>query len=452
MASLKDGDSEIATAKLILLDSDKEIKNWKNFSITSSFTQPCDKFSFQISAKDIDLYQDYLIPDARVQITVDNAIQCTGMIDDNDISYSPSSGTDINLSGRDVLAPMVDYCVDPTFKFNSKMTVADVVTKVMTGYGFTKLFNSQDNNLNIITGRTNDKSLTTKVTTQTDTSYGAKGADGKLVKTVNEVKIYETVSNIKPGLSKLQIKQYKANVGETAYNYVQRLIKREGLTLKAAADGSGLMVISPDYDFDFGYSISVKKDAVNNGHIINSNRKVSASAQPTVIVASGFGTGSEYEKAQLKVIIVNELTGLDENGNYLPEVENIIGKYKSAKVLPIRTELIPVKRTLAKVNRYRPIFMTFSEAKDIAQLSALITRKLSEGQMKGLTVKYTVKGFVDPSNGYPWAVNTLVNVDDDINDIHEQLWVLERTFTKSVSSGTITSLTLIRPNTLLLGE
>jgi prophage tail gpP-like protein len=51
-------------------------------------------------------------------------------------------------------------------------------------------------------------------------------------------------------------------------------------------------------------------------------------------------------------------------------------------------------------------------------------------------------------DGHPFAVDTLIDVDDDVLGLHEPMWVMERTYTKSRSAGTTTTLTLIRRYTL----
>jgi len=51
----------------------------------------------------------------------------------------------------------------------------------------------------------------------------------------------------------------------------------------------------------------------------------------------------------------------------------------------------------------------------------------------------------------PWAVDTMVDVQDDVGGVYEPLYVLSRTFHKSRSGGTKTDLELIRRYSLDLG-
>lgn len=450
MPPIKNGQSEIDNVVLRLPDAGKEISNWQSYTTTSNFLSPTDTFSFRISAEDTSLYQSILVPGAVVQLVVNDKIQLTGYIDDRTIKYS-RRGTEISITGRDTLSRMVNANIDPTFKFKTDMTVGDVVSAAMIPFGFDTLYNSAGTSLNIQTGRTNKESL--KVTNSTGQRH-VRDSSGNFSGGLQNVTITEIVSNIKPGLYKIPIKEYKAKVNEGAYAYVSRLIKREGLILKASADGAGLMVISPDYDGDINYNLTCKRTVPNQNNVLDGESHLDWSAQPSVIVARGFGGGAEFNKSNLFVVMVNELTGLDESGKPMPEVQNILDIYKKAKLVPIRQELIPSNQNaLAKNYSFCPMYITDTDSKDLAQLQNFVIRKMAELQMKGLTLKYTVPGHTDPSSPEvrPWAVNTLVNVDDDINDIHESMWVLERTFTKSRDQGTLTNLTLIRPHTLTIG-
>jgi len=172
--------------------------------------------------------------------------------------------------------------------------------------------------------------------------------------------------------------------------------------------------------------------------------------QPSVAIAFGFGTGLDKEKAALVAIMVNEITGLDDNGEILPEINNLLTSYKHGILLPLRPDLIPKKRSMTIKNAFCPIYFKDADSKNIAQLSRFLTRKMASHQMKSSTLKYTVDGHICAANDLPWMVNTMVNVDDDILDVHEEMWVLERTFRKTRGVGTFTDLTLIKPHTLLL--
>lgn len=458
--AIDNGDSEIDSVVLSLPDYGKEIKNWQSYSLSSNFVAPCDKWTFRISGEDTTLYQELLVPGAKVQMSINGLIQCTGYIDDRNIRYDRRAGTIITVTGRDILSRLVNANADAKFRLKSDMTVADLIAPVLSLYDLGQLYNSEGTHLNVVTGRPNSESLKATTYQVQEITYekGSNGllvvdGNGKYVSSLQSKTVTEIVANLKPGLKKIPIKQMKCHPGEGAYAFIAKMIAREGLMLKAVADGSGLMAVAPTFDGPIYYKIINKKVETGKNNVISCDNDINWAEQPSIIIAEGIGGGSEFGKSALKVVMVNELTALDDSGNYLPEVQNVMAQYQHALLVPIRPQVIPSKNFLATKHAFCPMYIKDDESKTLDQLKYFVTRKMAEHQMKALTVKYTVLGhtYFDGSNDIPWAVNTLVDVDDDILNIHEAMWCLSRTFKKSRNEGTITELELIRPHTLLIG-
>lgn len=457
MADLPNGQSEIATVTLSLPNYSKEIKNWKHYSLTSSFLQPCDQWNFTISAEDATLYQELLVPGAQVQLKINGNIQCTGYIDVRDIQYDASNGIVVTINGRDLLARLVNGGAPPKIKLLPTMTLADLIGKFLPPpWNLGKLYNTEDTNLNIITGRPNGASVTTQTINTQQVVYATnadgsikQNADGTFESSLVDVPVTQVVSNRKPGLKTIPIKKLKCQAGENAYAFLDRCLRRCGLVLKAMADGSGVMVVSPTFDgASYGKITQRSGDAANN--ILACASSVNWSTQPSVIVAEGFGGGQDFGKSMLQVIMVNELIGLDANGNYLPEIQQIKAAYQKAFLVPIRQELIPRIQPLNTQHSYCPLYIKDDESKTLDELKFAVTRRMAQLQMSANTLSYTLIGHTN-DQGEPWAVNTIVDVDDDILGVHERMWILSRTFNKSVSGGTTTTLRLIKPYTLQLG-
>lgn len=62
----------------------------------------------------------------------------------------------------------------------------------------------------------------------------------------------------------------------------------------------------------------------------------------------------------------------------------------------------------------------------------------------------TMRGHVDPESGAVWSVNTMVEVDDSVADVHERLWILQRKLSYSKEEGAITTMTCIRPESFVI--
>ena len=217
----------------------------------------------------------------------------------------------------------------------------------------------------------------------------------------------------------------------------------------AQADGSGVIVHAPDFaTAPIHRVIRQFNGAANN--VLDGESTINAEIQPSCIVAVGHSSGADLAKTKLKCIAVNELVAVNTAGQPVKSAANIIARYPGVTVLPIRQELVPKDDRIVSVFTQKPMFIKDDESKTIDQLAAFTRKQLAMKQKEYLVATYTVMGHTYDGR-YPWAVNTLVDVDDDYLGIQEPLWVLERTFIKSRSEGTVTQLRLIKPYTLQLG-
>lgn len=451
MTTLANGQSEIDTVVLRLPDYGKEIRNWSQYQFDVQFLVPTAGWSFRVNDSDPTLTGELLVPGARVELVVNGRVQCTGYIDRKTIDADANGGTSVTIQGRDILGRVVDSTMDPRWKFAPGMKVPDVVLGVLRPFGITTLYNSDIYNTNVVTGYGGifggNAGAAGKV--QVQVPKRITNSDGTVSLVYETVDGFVQTSNTRPDLKTIQIEQVKPHAGEGVHAYLERILKRLGLTLWAMADGSGVVVDRPDFTGPVAGRLIQKRTDTTRNNVLRGSVTTDLSTQPSVIVGFGFGGGRDTEKSALKVIMINELTGLDDNGVPLPEVANIIARYKSAKVLATRPKLTPFRRPLGDAKISAPMFLKDDESKNLAQLEAFVRREMGQRQQKALAASYDVLGHTQ--DGHPWGVNTLVSVDDDARGVHEDLWVLGKTFTKAASGGTRTSLRLIRPYTLMIG-
>ena len=122
-----------------------------------------------------------------------------------------------------------------------------------------------------------------------------------------------------------------------------------------------------------------------------------------------------------------------------------LAKYPRAVKLP------PRSAAATYVQQYTPTFRVMylhdDESKTQDELNNFVYRQMALQMQHGLRAHYTVYGHgqIFGDGGFtPWAVNTVVDVNDEVGGIAEPMWVLSRTFNKSRRSGTTTDLELIR--------
>jgi prophage tail gpP-like protein len=447
---IANGQSEIDTVVLRLPDYGKEIRNWSTYSFNQRFLTPTSAWSFTISDEDTTLTNELLVPGARVELSVNDRLQCTGTVDKKTIASDTAGGTKVTVQGRDILGRVVSATMDPIFKFTSGLTIVDAVLSVLRPFGIDTVYNSDAGNLNVITGYPKGKFGGGQSKVKVQVPKRTTNADGTVSLTYEAVDGFVTIDPTRPDLKKLQLQQAKPHIGEGVYAYLDRLLRRLGLTMWAAADGSGVVIGVADFAGPARYKLIRRRSDPSENNVTRGQLTADLSGQPSCIMAFGFGGGVDVQKSALKVLMVNELTGLDASGNPLPEILNIKARYKSCKLLPIRPALVPLVRPIGDPMIATPYFCQDTESKNLAQLEAFVRREMATRQQGALSATYDVVGHTQ--GGYPWAVNTLVSVDDEVLGIHQDMWIAEKTFAKSNGGGTTTSLRVIRPYTLQIAE
>jgi len=456
--SLQDGQSQLDSVSLTAQGAAGPITNWESFSLSRRFLDPCQHWSFTLDLSDPTVIQQgsagALIPGTPVQIAVNGLPQCTGFIEVRRVDTSTSGGNRLTISGRDILGPVVKSTVDPSYAISTSTTLTLFLQTLLAPYGIGGLWNSDLPNLAILTGL------------PPGASGPPVGSPVAALSIVGTPKAGTSVSSNavpqRPDLTTITILQAKPHAGEGVYAYCDRLLKRLGLAMWAMADGSGVVIDAPYYDGTASQQIthypSSTVSAQNN--VISGSVEWDMTEQPSVIVATGFGSGpgasqnQSTTRSKLRVIKVNELCGFvagpgGEGSTPLQGVQDILTKYPNSDVLPPNPNLLqlPVSSvfTLAE-----PFFDKDDEAKTQAQLEAFVCREMGRRQARALRLSYVVKGLTSDGTT-PWAVNTKVTVNDAVFNIQQPMWIMEREFRKDFGSGTQTHLKLIRPYCLVIG-
>lgn len=451
MEFLQDGQSEVDSVSLRIRGLDVEIKTWQSYSVRHDFLTPTAAFDFTFATNAPLAYDEVFQENAEVSISCNNAPQMTGLIERVRKSASRDGGVVYTISGRDILGPVVSASIDPKIRISANQTVFDFLTLVLGQFGVGKIYVGDDLNYSVITGYQKGKGGV-----QTKTSQVKEAKSRTVAGSTKAVVVYETktvtqvVSRNRPDLKAIPLDQLKPKIGDGAMQVIERLLHRLGLQIFAAADGSGVIVDAPDYTTAPGHRLIRRFDGQAQNNVLAGEKEVDAEAQPSCVLAVGQSSGSDMAKIRLKAIAINELVAVNPDGTFAPHVQDLIARYPGVRVLPLRRQLIPPTNRIVSRRPQVPVILKDDESKSIEQIEAYARRKLAEFQRRMLTVTYAVKGHT--YEGSPWSVNTNVHVDDDFLNIHDDLWVLNRTFTKSRDAGTRTELSLIRPYTLELGQ
>lgn len=407
------------------------IDRWLHYSFNSDFLCPADAWTLTTAGQYLDIdITDSLRAGARVLLKINGKTQGGGIIHTVEVRHSRGQGLTYTIHGRDAFGPVVDAGADPNlFQFTREQTLEDVIKTVFGRFGYTKdeqFVISNDANRTVMTG------------VRTTTKGGKKGP-----RPLRAIKIAQ------------QLHPYP---GEGCFAFVTRFLHRFGLWCWPSADQSTVIVDEPHYDQPPIATVVRRRDGTSS-NVIDGVLRQDACDQPSAILATGYaGPNVEFSRSKLKVIVINELTGIEvdvsETSKQLTPtgpVLGIISRNPDAVVMPTRDSFLGYMGKFFRPDTYaRPMFLHDDEAKTLDQLQRFARREMSLRQQRMWSAHYTVLGHTQ--NGIPWTVDTIVMVDDDELDFHGPMWVRGRTFEKDRSGGTVTHLDLILPNTLAFGD
>lgn len=395
---------------LELPESGLRIGKWTSYDFNSNFLTPTDEFHFTIAHENLpQTERKALEAGARVTLTINGHTQCDGFIDDIHGGNDRAGGSEIHITGRDRLAQAVDSNMDPRVRFAEGGDFLDFLLKVFAPYGWSDESQIIDDNVanrGVLTGQLRGVRVTHK--------------KGRIFKNV-------------------RLHQLKPYPNEGVFAFASRIAQRHGLWLWLSAEGNILICAKPSFDQEPLYQLQRTTDSTRQGNNIKSGGVlISLKNQPSVIVAQGFCGGGEFSKSRMTVIMQNPVVNCDNGA--------ILAAYPDATQVALEVDVPPS----IKSARPRPMYLHDDESHTPEQLANFVRREMALKMRHAFSAKYIVSGHTN--SGRPWCVDAMVKVDDvrAFPPIHESLWILGRTFTKTRGAvGTETHLDLIRPNTMV---
>lgn len=407
--------------QLRLTDEQVTLTRFTSYSFESDFLSPSDGFTFTIEDESLPQAQsDALVTGARVSLTINSLLVADGFIDSIAIGADKGSGRSWQVKGRDRLSLAVDSGADPTIKYPEGATLADVLVGTFSAFGWVN----------------------------PDTHFSIDNSANRAVSTGGDRGIKMTKGGKKKGpqpLKSFVCHQSKPYMHESCFEFATRLSKRFGLWIWCSADGEVLQVGQPDFDQDPLYQLRRGTNGV--GNIESGTVTYDHSNQPSMIIADSFGGGGEYGKGRFKAFCVNPYFGVDNDGFVLPEVQAIVSKLTDSEQVVMTTQ--PYRRRNSVIAP-RPVYLHDDESKSQDQINAYVRREMSLLLRQSIVAEYTVTGhgqYDANGNFTAWAIDTVVDVQDDVGDLHERMYVLGLSFEQS-RRGTFTKLHLIRLNSI----
>ena len=391
--------------KLRLVDRGREWSRFKNYEITSDYFTSTDGFNFSVYSEDQSEIAGWELE--PVEIAIDGAVQLIGRIERSEIGGDDSS---ITYSGRDYISDLVECNVDPTVSIKKDETLFGAITRTACPVGIDTVLDDDEANVrDVRSGR--------KVGPREYTRFKVTKA-----------------------------KDYKPEPGEGIYEFLNKMVAREGATIQPGNSRNELVLSAPNFAQDPSGFIRVSKDpslaARNNAYHCKAARDYSR--MPTFALFQGRGAenGKAHSKLSSEISIVH-VAGILSNAFYFETGWNLAMRVGHNRRKPAPGTIFP--STL-----YRMLFFRDNEARNQEMLERAIRRAISDRIRDSLVYTCTVKGHKDPETQSVYAIDTMIDVQDDIRRVHEKMWVASRTFKYTEAGGAETDLTLLREGVILL--
>lgn len=378
-----------------------------SYRINSSYIVPTDGWEIVVySESDPRGLRRRWRPFQPVRLTVAGRQQLLGRIDGHE--GTGETGSALRVFGRDYLADFVDSTIDPTYQVKAGQDIGSVILDVLKPWGITTVL-GQNLNRNILTGKA---------------PFQAAPRDLKQVR----------LEDFKP----------EPNLG--VREFLDKVVARQSLTLQPAGTRDSIVCDRPNYDQAALYAITNP-----GGNLVRPARaRRDYSGTPTVTIATG-RTGSSDPGRQSPggrtEYPTFDKSGPSRIGN-VPEAQRAITSDDGVSVVRERRFDPKARQTTVfgyDFPVYKPLFHRDRDCRNQQQLDAVVRRLIAEKLRDTLTYPFAVRGHVDPASGALWSVDTIVRVSDDIEDVDENLWIVERTLYND-GSGPMTEGVAIRPD------
>jgi prophage tail gpP-like protein len=397
------------------------------YEFTEHYLIPSSSFWFDLDEDELSAGEkSALVPGQGVSVTINGQLQMCGYVDDVDVRCSRTGGTIWHVEGRDWISPIVDSHVDPKVQFSTNQTLEQLITQALSTFG--SFPGANPNAAPSVGGGVSPIVLVTDSAANNNVITGATRG----TRTNKNGTILKSVLNH-------QVKPYQH---EGVWEFLSRVAQRFGLWMRPTADGTTIIVSTPDFTQDPSYTLQRLASGGVANNVLEGGIKFSRKNQPSMILASGFGGGGVFANSTLRAAIVNPCI----QTNVAPTLVN----YPNVTIVTT-----PVLGGASQFSQSidilcRPLYLYDPESHTQGELESFLIRSLSLRMREALVGNYSIEGHT--LGGAIVGIDTIAQVQDDRSNWSGPLWVQDRTFSKKPGSGTTSHVTLIRPGTLAFGS
>lgn len=385
---------------LVLTIDGAAISLWKSYEFTSQFLAATDEW-WCVLGDDLvapDLIRR-LVPGARVELSINGHTQAAGLLRRRSIRTG-RSGTEIAITGSDVMWPATEATILPGTCFPETETLRELCKRLLSPFGF-KFFYvdnapNRDRMAGIVTNDTGDTAA----------------------------------------IDAIQVTKQKPRDHETVFAYVSRVAQRFGLWVWPTVDGLGVVVARPNYTQPPRYQLRHTVEGKGN-NILGGEVWWDATDQPSYIVTEATVPASEHEATVVRCVMATPYESPTLDG---ARVDALVDEVKDTVTIPAHGLKLSRQNAFASTCA-RPRYLRDKDSHNLAQLEAFTRREMSLLQRRAFGARYTISGHA--IDGQVVAVDTVIDVQDDRSDLHAPMWVAGRTLRRDRSGGATTEIELL---------
>lgn len=372
----------------------REVGNIEEWSIDAGYLVSTDAFSFTyVDANPLNLRGLEAQP---VTLLVGDAPQLVGRID---VTERGNSATSVECEGRDYIADLVETNVDPYLAITEGMTLQKAVQLAASPCGIKLVLGDAAVTRNARTGR-------------------ARGGSSPAA------------------FLALSLQDLKPDGEQGLYEYLNRIVARHTVTIQPTLNRNELLLQGPNYDQESLYAVRRSRDGRTN-RVKRGVARRDFSRFPTFTIVRGLNAG-----ATAKENSPPNTSGLINSSTLTPET-------RAVSVQGRRKPSLSGPDADGKLYRLLSIHDRHAQTRD--QINAAAFRAIWDRLKDTLTYRATLRGHRDPDTGAIYSIDTMIDVQDEVADVNEPMWIYRRTLKYTKSGGAETDIECWRKGVYLPG-
>jgi prophage tail gpP-like protein len=420
-----------------------ELDSWQSYSFNSDLFSPCDAFSLQLGVgsskssqlrKNIDELRSKCKPGALTHFYINyrgkSTLQATGIADVREIGNDASQGTTFALEGRDLAALLVQSAapIELYSVGDSLMKVARSAIAPWADFPYQLTVNAdassaRDLRVGAVGVRSNKARLLQKRAESLGipaVAFSKKVMEGLDNGTIDPDKLIngfaertdESIGTIISAAQIYQLKVKEAAVqgGESVWEFLDRHAKRLGLLMRMGPEGT-LIFQTIDYNQAPKYLLQRQLNGRGNNILSGGGRLDTTNVYSRVRVV-GRSKAKDAVRSPFDVTV----------DDYTAEEFEI-----------------PYERTL---------LVHDNSIRSVSEAEKRAYRELGKTRQGAYVLTYMLRGH--GTDGNVFAVDTIASVNDEVEGIKGDYYVVGRTFTRDPQNGARTMLKLVPKHAIRL--